>query len=426
MAINSASPPNAAALLTAKVAPGAATSGKLPATAPGTPAWPPEGITALTRGAAPATPPAAGPAAAPTPATADPRALQPKVTLAQPGTIATPASTPTVTPAQDAKPTTSSPRTRLKGTTVPQTADPALAAQLQPVLGAALAGGGTQASATITTAPDAPDAAASGGDPLKAAALGVELARPPLPQAQVTSPATAASGPEDEADAPAADASSGPLFATIATALGASANGAKATASLDAGGQDSPSQDSGGGAGADTAGTSSAAPADLSAVLSDPASARSDAAAAATAAGPSLPVHSPVGTSGWADQIGTHVVWMAHQGVSSASLRLEPEHLGPVEVKISVHDDSASVWFGASAAETRAALQQALPQLREMFSAQGMTLTDAGVSGQSARDTQHGQRSATAAGAGSAAPGAENATSVSVSVTRRGLVDAYA
>ena len=149
-------------------------------------------------------------------------------------------------------------------------------------------------------------------------------------------------------------------------------------------------------------------------------------AEATAAAGPSLPVHSPVGASGWADEIGAHVVWMAHQGIGSASLRLEPEHLGPVEVKISVHDDSASVWFGASAPETRAALQQALPQLREMFSAQGMTLTDAGVSGQSSRDAQYGQRSATAAGVDGAAPGAESATSVSVSAPRRGLVDAYA
>jgi flagellar hook-length control protein FliK len=160
-------------------------------------------------------------------------------------------------------------------------------------------------------------------------------------------------------------------------------------------------------------------------MLTDPASARTDAGAA-TAAGPSLPVHNPVGASGWADEIGAHVVWMAHQGVSSASLRLEPEHLGPVEVKISVHDDSASVWFGASAPETRAALQQALPQLREMFSAQGMTLTDAGVSGQSSRDAQYAQRSASPPATGNAAPGTENATSVSVSVPRRGLVDAYA
>jgi flagellar hook-length control protein FliK len=56
---------------------------------------------------------------------------------------------------------------------------------------------------------------------------------------------------------------------------------------------------------------------------------------------------SPVGTSAWTDELGARVTWMAHQGIESASLRLSPEHLGPLQVSISVHDGRASVWFGA-------------------------------------------------------------------------------
>jgi len=88
----------------------------------------------------------------------------------------------------------------------------------------------------------------------------------------------------------------------------------------------------------------------------------------------------PVGTSAWTDELGTKLTWMAHQGIESASLQLSPEHLGPLQVTISVRDGQASVWFGAAQPDTRTALQQSLPQLRQLFAGQGLTLADAGVS----------------------------------------------
>jgi flagellar hook-length control protein FliK len=113
---------------------------------------------------------------------------------------------------------------------------------------------------------------------------------------------------------------------------------------------------------------------------------------------------------------------MSRQGVTAASLRLQPEHLGPVEVKISLHEAGASVWFGASEPETRTALQSSLPQLRELFAAQGMTLTDTGVSREPPRGSQPSPRSASQPGTAVTA-----ATEVaSTSGTRRGLIDTYA
>lgn len=102
---------------------------------------------------------------------------------------------------------------------------------------------------------------------------------------------------------------------------------------------------------------------------------------------PTLALSSPVGTSAWTDELGTRLTWMAHQGIQSASLQLSPEHLGPVQVSISVRDGQASVWFGAAQSDTRTALQQSLPQLRQLFASQGLTLADAGVS----RDSPRGQ-----------------------------------
>lgn len=93
----------------------------------------------------------------------------------------------------------------------------------------------------------------------------------------------------------------------------------------------------------------------------------------------SRPLHSPVGSSAWADELGARLTMMAEQGKHTASLRLSPEHLGPLEIRIAIRDDQASVWFGAAHADTRAAIEHALPRLRELFESQGLSLTDAGV-----------------------------------------------
>ena len=165
----------------------------------------------------------------------------------------------------------------------------------------------------------------------------------------------------------------------------------------------------------------------LSAAATPGATAREGASAAPQAAAPAtLPVHSEVGSTGWANELGTRLHWMANAGLGSASLRLTPEQLGPVEVKISVHQNAASVWFSAAQPDTRSALEQALPRLRELFSAQGMNLAQAGVSDQSARGTP---REPQTSGSGPHTGGARelNATLVTSAVrARQGLIDTYA
>jgi flagellar hook-length control protein FliK len=99
-------------------------------------------------------------------------------------------------------------------------------------------------------------------------------------------------------------------------------------------------------------------------------------------------LYQPVGSNAWADEIGSRLNIMAEQGKHVASLRLSPEHLGPLEIRISIQDDQASVWFGATHADTRAAIEHALPRLRELFAAQGMSLADAGVYREPPREQQ--------------------------------------
>ncbi len=90
-------------------------------------------------------------------------------------------------------------------------------------------------------------------------------------------------------------------------------------------------------------------------------------------------VHVPVSDSRWPAQVGHEVRLLVERGVQAATLRVNPEHLGPVEVRIDIVNDKANVVFGAAQAETRAALVDALPKLREMFAESGLALGDTGV-----------------------------------------------
>jgi flagellar hook-length control protein FliK len=138
------------------------------------------------------------------------------------------------------------------------------------------------------------------------------------------------------------------------------------------------------------------------------------------------PLTSPVGSSAWTDELGTRLTWMAHQGIQSASLQLSPEHLGPLQVSISIHNGQASVWFGAAQPDTRTALQQSLPQLRQLFANQGLTLADAGVSRESPRGQTHQGPARTASGVTAVAAASSDGSGGRVlTVGGLGLVDTY-
>lgn len=135
-------------------------------------------------------------------------------------------------------------------------------------------------------------------------------------------------------------------------------------------------------------------------------------------------LHSPVGSERWADELGARVIWMTKGDQQSASLRLSPEHLGPLEVRISITDDKASVWFGSAHADTRAAIETALPRLRDMLTAQGLTLSDAGVFHEPPRD-QPPAPPRTFGNASSTDTGRQDGE-VRISTRSIGLFDAYA
>jgi len=93
----------------------------------------------------------------------------------------------------------------------------------------------------------------------------------------------------------------------------------------------------------------------------------------------------PVQSSNWPAAFNNTIRVMITEQTQVARLQLTPGDLGPVDVRIAISDHRAEIAFAVSSPEAKAAIQQALPQLRETFAASGLQLGDA-TFGESRRD----------------------------------------
>ena len=130
----------------------------------------------------------------------------------------------------------------------------------------------------------------------------------------------------------------------------------------------------------------------------------------------------PVSDPQWPHAVAAQVHWFVSNDVQSATLRLSPEHLGPLEVHIDVHQSQVNVSFNATHAETRVALEQTVPRLREMFASSGLTLGQANVQ----QDPRPGSQSAAPLRPAGVRRRAQTVEPVAVAAVHMlGLVDEY-
>jgi flagellar hook-length control protein FliK len=71
---------------------------------------------------------------------------------------------------------------------------------------------------------------------------------------------------------------------------------------------------------------------------------------------------------------------MLGSNLTSAKLQVNPADLGPIEVRIAVQGDHASVWLMSHSEVTRDALESSSTKLREMLGAQGFAQVSVDVS----------------------------------------------
>ena len=159
-------------------------------------------------------------------------------------------------------------------------------------------------------------------------------------------------------------------------------------------------------------------------------------AVAAPPPGPSSTdaLREPVGSPAWSHEVGQATLRMASNDLQNVSLRLNPEHLGPLDVQMRIDNGVAHLQFAATHADTRQALESSRTTLDQMFSDQGMKLGDWSV-GHSSSDSAFARDAAPSSQdrEGSRPPAVDGIAdeTVTTTVTTRptralGLVDTFA
>ncbi len=101
-------------------------------------------------------------------------------------------------------------------------------------------------------------------------------------------------------------------------------------------------------------------------------------------------LHIPVSVQdpGWAQSVGERVQWMVGQQVQSAQIRLNPDHLGPMAIKLNIQNEQASIQINSAHAIVREVLEAAIPRLRELMESSGIDLVDVNISDQQNKNQQ--------------------------------------
>ena len=88
------------------------------------------------------------------------------------------------------------------------------------------------------------------------------------------------------------------------------------------------------------------------------------------------------GRADWNNGVAAKVAQMAAQNLNYAEIQLDPPELGPLQVRVQINNDQASVSFAAHSSQVREALEQGNQRLRELFESEGLNLVDVDVSDQ--------------------------------------------
>ncbi len=138
----------------------------------------------------------------------------------------------------------------------------------------------------------------------------------------------------------------------------------------------------------------------------------------------------PLGVdNGFEDGFGSRIAWLADQKIGHAEIRVTPDHLGTIDVRLQLDGNRVNAEFNSAQAEVRHALESSLPRLRDMLGQQGLQLGHADV-GQRQSGQQPGSNGPpTATGGGN--DGGDIATHAGWTPgptvrAARGLLDEYA
>lgn len=108
-------------------------------------------------------------------------------------------------------------------------------------------------------------------------------------------------------------------------------------------------------------------------------------------------INTPVRHPQWGQALGQRVVVMANSQIQEAKITLNPEKLGPVQIKLHVDKDQmVHVSMHAQQGTTREAMENALPRLREMLEQAGISFGSLDVGDQAQFEQNQQEQNASA------------------------------
>ncbi len=140
-------------------------------------------------------------------------------------------------------------------------------------------------------------------------------------------------------------------------------------------------------------------------------------------------IATPMNQKEWAGEMGQRLVMMVSSKIQSAQIQVTPGDMGPIDVKVSMQKDQAHVVFTSHVPQTRDALEQALPKLREMMDQNGVAMGNVDVRDQGTHQSsqRHGQeQQQRQSGTQDNGVASTDAVAEKVSVQQLGVVDYYA
>lgn len=88
----------------------------------------------------------------------------------------------------------------------------------------------------------------------------------------------------------------------------------------------------------------------------------------------------PVNISQWQTSLTEQIVMLSRQDIKTAEIKLHPQELGSLHIKLAMHDDKMHLHMMAAHTVVKGVLESALPLLRTSLEEQGITLQQAEVS----------------------------------------------
>lgn len=113
--------------------------------------------------------------------------------------------------------------------------------------------------------------------------------------------------------------------------------------------------------------------------------------------------------AGLDDAFGSRIVWMAEQRIGHADIRVTPEHLGTIDVRVQLDGTQVRAEFFSMHADVRQALESSMARLRDQLGQHGLQLAQADVgqqrSGNTPQEAGPGDRDGESAEPAALAPG---------------------